>query len=342
MKKNQFQMSIILIITLLFLYLFFRKVEWSEVFKYLTNVNIGFLILAIIVAPSHLVTRAIRWNYLLKHEKKGIKLYSRFAGNAVGFMVTIVFPGRIGEIVKPLYLAQKEQMNKGFVLGTVVIERIFDVFTMCFLLGMFLASRPLFKTLFHVEEKAYANLYSWGKIGIGFASLMLILCLAIYFFKERALPVFAFFLKIFPKRISSRILEFLNEFIKGLKFFHSFGNLLIYILLSFVVWIGIMFSYWIFFFAYKINVPFFFLFPFVFLVMIGATIPTPGMVGGFHYFSKLGLTSFYNIDSNLAVGMTIVIHAIPMIMTCLIGYVILWKDGLSLFQVRKLGEGRES
>lgn len=335
-------MSIIFIITLLFLYLFFRKVEWGEVFKYLTNVNVGLLILAIIVAPVHLVTRAIRWNFLLKHEKKGIKLYSRFAGNAVGFMVTIVFPGRIGEIVKPLYLAQREQMNKGFVLGTVVIERIFDVFTMCFLLGIFLVSRPLFESFFQVEEKAYASLYSWGKIGIGFASLMLILCLAIYFFKERALPIFAFFLKIFPKRISSRILEFLKEFIKGLKFFHSFGNLLIYILLSFVVWIGIMFSYWIFFFAYKINIPFFFLFPFVFLVMVGATIPTPGMVGGFHYFSKLGLISFYHIDSNLAVGMTIVIHALPMIMTCLIGYVILWKDGLSLFQVRKLGEGRES
>jgi len=62
------------------------------------------------------------------------------------------------------------------------------------------------------------------------------------------------------------------------------------------------------------------------------------MVGGFHYFSKLCLISFYNIDVNLAVGMTIVIHAIQVVVTCLIGYAILWKEGLSLFQLRKLGE----
>ena len=109
-------------------------------------------------------------------------------------------------------------------------------------------------------------------------------------------------------------------------------------MLSFVVWIGIIFFYWIFFLAYNLSVPFYILFPYVFFTMVGASIPTPGMVGGFHYFSKLGLTSFFNIGTNLAVGMTIVIHAVQLMVTCLIGYVILWKEGISLFQLRKIGE----
>jgi uncharacterized membrane protein YbhN (UPF0104 family) len=62
------------------------------------------------------------------------------------------------------------------------------------------------------------------------------------------------------------------------------------------------------------------------------------MVGGFHYFSKLGLTTLYGIDPNLAVGATIVVHAVQVVMTALIGYAILWKEGMSLFQVKKLGE----
>jgi uncharacterized membrane protein YbhN (UPF0104 family) len=75
--------------------------------------------------------------------------------------------------------------------------------------------------------------------------------------------------------------------------------------------------------------------------MVGASIPTPGMAGGFHYFSMVGMTSFLGIVKSQAVGMTIVIHAIQLVVTCLIGYAILWKEGISLFQLKKLGEAAE-
>lgn len=339
--KNIVQMGIVFLLTLVFLYFFFRSVEWKEVFNYLTDVNLIFFILIIFLVPLHLVTRAIRWNYLLKYEKRGVSFYNRFAGNTIGFTVTWIFPGRLGELVKPLYLAQKERMSKGFVIGTIVVERIFDIFTMCFLLGLFLVSKPLYASYFHADKNAYSNLYLWGIVGVAFASFMLIVILSLYFFKEKTLSVISFFLKPFSKRISQKILELFHEFIQGLKFFHSLGNLLTYILLSFVVWLGIIFYYWIFLFAYNIYVPFFFLFPYVFLTMVGASIPTPGMLGGFHYFSKLGLTSLLHIDPNQAVGMTIVVHAIQVVVTCLLGYAILWKEGISLFQLKKLGEDRK-
>jgi len=54
------------------------------------------------------------------------------------------------------------------------------------------------------------------------------------------------------------------------------------------------------------------------------------------------MTSLYHLDANLAVGMTLVIHAIQILVTCLIGYVILWKEGLSLFQLKKMGETESS
>ena len=36
--------------------------------------------------------------------------------------------------------------------------------------------------------------------------------------------------------------------------------------------------------------------------------------------------------------MTVVMHVVQIVVTCLIGYVILWKEGLSLFQLKKMGE----
>jgi len=72
--------------------------------------------------------------------------------------------------------------------------------------------------------------------------------------------------------------------------------------------------------------------------MVGASVPTPGMVGGFHYFSKVGLTSLFNVNASQAVAMTIVVHAIQIVVTCVIGYAILWREGISLLQLKKLGE----
>ena len=152
MRKNRIRAAVIFALTFVFLFFFFRSVDWKEVLGHLSDVDLKFFILLVVLGPFHIVTRAARWKHLLKHEKKGVSFYNRFAGNAVGFAVTFLFPGRLGELVKPIYLAQKEGMKKGFVIGTVVIERIFDIFTMCFLLGIFIISRPLYLSLIHISE----------------------------------------------------------------------------------------------------------------------------------------------------------------------------------------------
>jgi uncharacterized protein (TIRG00374 family) len=338
MKKNYIRLGIAFLLTLVFLFFFFRSVEWNEVINYLTDVDLKFFILIIVLVPVHLLTRSFRWRFLLIHEKKDVKFYNMFASVTIGFTVTILFPGRIGEVVRPLYLAKKEKISRGFALGTVVVERIFDMFTMCFLLGIFLLAKPLYASFFEGKEETYSNLQLWGIIGVALSFFFLVIILSLYFFREKALNVISFLLKPLPERVSQKILKAFKGFVQGLKFFHSVGNLLVYILLSFVVWIGIIFYYWLFFFAYKISVPFFLMCPYVFFVLIGASIPTPGMTGGFHLFSREGLTSLFDIDTNLAVGMTIIVHAAQVIMTCLLGYVILWKEGISLLQLKKLGE----
>ena len=137
MRKNVVRLGIAFFLTLIFLFFFFRSVNWKEVWGYLTDVDLKFFILIVVLVPIHLLTRAFRWRFLLIHEKKDVKFYNMFAGVSVGFTVTLLFPGRIGELVRPLLLAQKERISKGFAIGTVVVERIFDIFTMCFLLGAF-------------------------------------------------------------------------------------------------------------------------------------------------------------------------------------------------------------
>ena len=342
MKKTWIRIALVLVLTAVLLFFFVRSVkDWGEVWRFLTHANIWIFVLALILVPLHLLTRGFRWKYLLIHEKKDVKFYNLFAGNAIGFTVSFLLPGRVGEIVKPLYVARKEGVRAGFTLGTVIVERFFDIFTMCFLLGIFLLARPLYGSRLNLPPETYSKLYLWGIVGVAAASLLLSVSLLFYFFREKALAVTARLLKPFPAKAGERILKLLHEFIDGLKFFHSLGNLLTYLVLSFVVWLGIMAWYWLFFQAYRVSLPYFFLIPYIFLTMIGASIPTPGMVGGFHNFSQLGLTMLFGIDPNQAFSLTLVVHAVQLVMTCLVGFVILWREGLTLFQLKKLRESAE-
>ncbi len=336
-RKTLVRLSVIFALTAVFLFFFLRSVDWAEVGRFLKGMNPWWAIVAVGVTPLHLFTRGWRWKYLLHHEKRDVRFSSLWMGNAVGFTVTFILPGRVGELIKPIYVARREGMRTGFAIGTVVVERIFDIFTMCALLGGFLLLRPHSAVGASVPAEKFAPLYLWGILGTVLAFVLLLLCLLFFFYKEKALRVSAKVLFFLPHGIKDRVLHLLHELIDGLKIFHNLGDFVAYILLGFVVWLNILFQYWIYFLAFRYPLPFFSLIPYLFLVAIGASIPTPGMAGGYHYFSKLGLVTFLGMAASQAVGFTIVVHAVQLVVTCIIGYTILWKEGLSLFQLRRMG-----
>jgi len=338
MNRNLPKIAIAAALMAVFLYFFGRSVDWKRIPGYIVNVNVPLFLLLIPGAALHFVTRAARWHVLVAPEKLDVRFRSLVAGNIVGFTVSAVFPGRLGELAKPLYLARKEGLRPGFAVGTVVVERIFDMSTMCLLLGLFLLARPLFAGSWPIGAEAGGQLTLWGTAGIGVAAVFLTATLLLYFFRERALLVVGFVLKPLPGKARAAILRVLAEFIDGLKFFQNSGQLALYAFLSLVVWLGIVLFYWVLFFAYHVHVPYFLVVPYVFLTGVGASIPTPGMVGGFHYFSKLGMVLILGLDPGLAAGMTLVVHAVQIAVTCVLGYAILAHEGLTLFQLKKMGE----
>jgi uncharacterized protein (TIRG00374 family) len=338
MNRNLTKIAVVAALMLVFLYFFGRSVDWGQVPAYIADVNVPLFLLLIPGAAFSFVTRALRWQILVAREKIDVRFRNLVAGNIVGFTVNFVFPGRLGELAKPLYLARKEGLRPGFAVGTVVVERLFDIWTMCLLLGLFLLARPLFAGTWPISPQASEQLTLWGTVGLAIAAALLAATLLLYFFRERALSVVGWVLKPLPEKARAAVLKALCEFIDGLKFFRSPRQLALYAVLSLIVWLGIGLFYWVFFFAYHIRVPYFLVIPYVFLTAIGASIPTPGMVGGFHYFSKLGMVLLLRLDPGRAAGITLVAHALQIAVTCALGYAILAREGLTLFQLKKMGE----
>lgn len=339
MKSNALKIALAVALSVVLLYLFGRTVDWKAVPAQIADVSVPLFLLVIPAFVLTYVLRAARWHVLVAREKIDVRFRNLLTATIVGFTVNFVFPARLGELVRPLYLARKEDLKPGFAIGTVVVERLFDVATMCLLLGLFMVARPLFARAWPVGTEAGARLTLLGTFGVVAAAAVLAVILILYFFKDKALRAVAFLLKPLPAKARASALSALSEFIDGLRFFRTRSQFVLYAVMSLAVWLGIALFYWAFFAAYRVHLPFFLVIPYVFMTGVGASIPTPGMVGGFHYFSQLGLVLLLRLDPARAAGLTVVVHALQIAVTCVLGYAILAREGLGLIQLKKMGEG---
>jgi hypothetical protein len=73
-----------------------------------------------------IVLRAMRWRVLLGGIAS-VPLSRVTAYMLVGYLANNVLPGRAGELVRSLYVGDRERVSRTSVLGTVLVERVLDV-----------------------------------------------------------------------------------------------------------------------------------------------------------------------------------------------------------------------
>ena len=125
-------------------YLFFRNLDWSKVAASLEGASVPLLAVSIVIGYfGHLSLRARRWQTMLDPLKQRISFYNLFSTTAVGYAVSCLTPGRIGEIARPVLLARREGMVAARVIATVAIERVLDVVTIVGLAAAAALAAPL-------------------------------------------------------------------------------------------------------------------------------------------------------------------------------------------------------
>ena len=79
------------------------------------------------------LTRTLRWGNLLSGIEK-VPLKQLNEASAIGFMMLVVLPFRLGEFARPFLIAQRSSVRRSAAMATVVTERIFDVLIIAVLL----------------------------------------------------------------------------------------------------------------------------------------------------------------------------------------------------------------
>lgn len=335
-KKIDMKFWIGIAISVLCMGLLFTKIDPRKVLSALREMDLRYLAPAIIATFISFFGRAVRWHFLLLPLKK-IPLSSIYPATVIGYMANNILPARLGEFVRAYLLARKEGIDTSAVFATLVLDRLCDGFTVLLIL--------LF-TFFTIHLPPGMEAIQQRMVIGGYITLALY-CVVMAFLvllKRRTswtLHVVGILLSPFPAVFSEKLIPLLGSFIGGIRFTTSPRGILSVILSSLFIWTFcalpvdlILRSFGI---VLPINGSLFILIFLVFGVMVPAS---PGYVGTYHIVCVTALKAF-NIQSEKALSIALVLHGIGFFPVILAGAWHMWREKISFSSIRSTSPEQE-
>lgn len=322
-------------VSLFFMALLFSKIDFRSLGAALRSADYRYVFLAICFTFFNYFLRAVRWRYLLVSEKS-IPLSSLYPATIIGYMANNLLPARLGEFVRAYTLAQREQLEAPAVFASLVIDRLFDGFTVLLLLLITLFTLRMPPGM---EDAALA-------LKAGGATMFLLYCaviLFLYLLKRqtvRTLSIVGFVLKPFPKGFSDKLIPLLGSFIGGIRLSSRGGHLAVLVVVSAGIWLFCLLPVDMTLRSFNIHLPLsasmFILILLVFAVMVPAS---PGFIGTYHYACYKGL-SVFGVPETTSVSIALVMHGTGFFPVIIAGMYYLWKNKISLNELQRAEKAR--
>ncbi len=307
-----------IVISGVFLYLAFRKIEFKETGQAFKDANYLYVVISSALGMVSLWIRACRWKYLLSPLKR-IGIGSLFSSTMIGFMANNLLPARLGEFIRAYSIGSKENISKSSALATIVIERVFDGFTVLSFLAIVLI---------------FFDFPGWVKKGgyfaFGFFISVLIFLIFLRLHTKKVIRGVDSWLKFLPANAKDKLKDVLYSFANGLEVLKNSNHLIMVMIFSVAGWLVMASAYQFAIIAFDFKLPLYAPFVVMVILALGVMIPSsPGFVGTYHYLCIVSLALFA-ISKDVALSFSIVVHISGFIPVTLIGLYYLWRESLSL------------
>ncbi len=337
LKKNHLKLFLGLLIGAAFMYFAFRKVDFSQMGAAFKSANYWYLLISLFfIFLSHWM-RAVRWHYLMAPVQK-VKIKHLLSALLIGYMANTFTPAHLGEFLRAYVLSKKSQVRTSCVFGTIVTERIIDVFTLLFLMALTFVVFPFPNW---VTKSGY----------VLFAGVLILFVLLIVLKKNR--DAFLRFLntvlkmvfkllpkKIFPKadglseKIYSKVDGLFHSFLDGLVGLKNWRHYIITTILSLLIWAGygaaVHVSFYAFDFVSQYDLPWIAALVVLVITTISVIVPSsPGYVGTYHWLCQLSL-GLFAVPKSEALTFAFVLHGINIIPVLIVGLIIASVEGISI------------
>jgi uncharacterized protein (TIRG00374 family) len=316
-----------LAISALFLGFAVRNVEWGKAAGALAGAQYVYILPMFAVTVFSLYIRAQRWRILLRPVGSPA-LRTLVDATYIGFMANAILPLRVGEVIRPVLVSRKEREPLGGILATIVLERIFDVFTILFLFGVAAALVP-------VSE----SVRQWGYRLCGVAALLGAGVALVRWQETLALRLLRLVLRPLPPRLAQPIDHFFGSFVQALEILDSPLTFIQLLAWSLYLWLVISSIYLFGLLQFGMEVP----------LLVGAIAVTavtaiavsapsaPGGIGLFNFGCVLALAIF-RISESDAIAYSLVLQVTQIVAVVAAGLYSLAREGMTMRQIEGLSE----
>jgi uncharacterized protein (TIRG00374 family) len=322
-----------LVISVVIVYLAFRKIDLHQLLENLQKANYLYLIPIVVVIFLSMALRAVRWDYLLRPIKK-IGFHRLFEGILISFMANNVLPVRMGEFVRAYIIGRGERISASASFATVVVERLFDGLTVLGLLAMIM----IFFQLPPGNIVFKKGLLMGGYITMAICGISVVILLVIKTKTEWFFKTTLFLTRPFSAKLAKRGISSVQSFKEGLLSLESARIMVIVFLYSFLIWAVFSYSIYLMGLAFGLKLSLAATVTVLVAVCLALMIPsTPGYIGPYHAAVAYSLV-LYKIPLEKALSFSIIFHAVNYIPITIAGFLYLGKYHLTLKKIREVEE----
>lgn len=318
-----------------------RNFRWDRFWHSMVGARLDYLVMAVLLVYSTFVVRAIRWRFFMA-PIKAASLWVLFVGQILGFS-SIFLVGRPGELVRPAYIAKKENVPMTSMIAVWLLERVLDTISMVILFAAAIYFEPVNPDTARGVSVLHA-MHAGGHVLFGFTALLI---LGLVLFRVKAAGMTAGAVRVFsflPRRLLRSFVHFLHSFTEGLGVIRDWKGLAGSLVTTLVLWVINTTIFWLVFRSVRHrlgHLPWLAAALTLFCAALGLIVQFPGIGGGYQVGVILSLTEIFNVPAESATGASILIWIMMSVPCLVLGLILLIHEGLSIRRLEAITEEEE-
>ena len=298
-------------LAILLLWVSFREVEWTEFWQQLKACRWEFIILSMASGSFAFWLRAIRWRQLLLPIDSTISRTTAFNGVNIGNISNFLFP-RIGEFIRCGVITRRSKATYDKVLGTVVLERSWELLVMLLLLAVVVLGGFDRFGGFFMDQR-------WAPMSerLDFSIWWIVALLAV----AGAAALWALWRFRDSNAFCSKVWGIFRGILQGFSSCLRMDRKWLFFAYTAFIWC----TYWLMAASIMWAAPFLDglgLIDALFLSLVGGlgfAVPVPGGIGAFHFIISLALSAVYGIPMEMGIIYATLSHTSQAITQILFG-----------------------
>lgn len=321
--RRRLAFAIGILVSGIFLWLAFRNADLASLAASLKTAEPVWAAPFLVALFTFYWLKSSRWMHLLSPAGE-VRSRELFPIVMIGYAGTAVLPMQMGEFVRAYIASRRYSLPYSLVLGSIGMERIFDLLTILALLG----------TVFATGQKTPDSLIAAGYVIAAITLFGLALAVALVTHTRHVIAAVRVLLGPLPARFSDFVLKQLETASRGLQSVTQ-PRLLLQISLNSILQWGLMgICIWMSLLALDIQVPISGIVLVLVATIVGISLPTsPGYVGNIQLAFVVALQPF-GITAEDAIAASIFYHLLAYLAVVITGFGFLHRMGLGIFEIQ--------